>query len=479
MLFNTLDFAIFLPVVLTIYWLLGRQNIRSQNVFLILASYYFYAHWDWRFLILIIFSSTLDYLVGLGFLKYWQPGRRKLLLILSLAGNLGLLFYFKYFNFFIDAFVDTARLFGAGFNHSSLSIILPVGISFYTFQTLSYTIDIYNNKFKPTKDGISFFAFVSFFPQLVAGPIERARKLLPQFQETRSLEVGRVKEGLYLILWGLFKKIVIADNCAMVVNQIFANSDEVNGSTLLIGTLLFMFQLYTDFSGYSDIAIGSARLFGFNLSQNFAYPYFARDVAETWSRWHISLTTWFRDYLYIPLTIGRNKTWYKVLITFVVFGLCGLWHGAYWTFLIWGLLFGLTYSKHVIFKRPPRTTIVAEGKYLPSLTELRQMITTFISITIPCVFFRADSVGQAMDFFKGIFSMEVFQWPEIMVPIHLVILIPVFFIIEWLGRTELCPLTWFRQRLPASVRWGMYYAIIFLMFYYDVSKEIDFIYFQF
>ncbi|MEA2042355.1 MAG: MBOAT family O-acyltransferase, partial [Bacteroidota bacterium] len=298
MLFNSFEFAIFLPIVFLIYWFLLNKNLKLQNSFLILASYFFYGWWDWRFLLLIIFSSSIDFLAGLGMAKYKENNKRKLLLVLSILVNLGFLGFFKYFNFFAESFADAFTLMGKPIEVSRLKIILPVGISFYTFQTLSYTIDVYRRKLEPTRDALSFFAFVSFFPQLVAGPIERAKNLLPQFYKKRTFDYTKAADGMRQILLGLFKKIVIADNAATFANEIFNNYGDYSGSTLLLGGVFFAFQIYGDFSGYSDIAIGTARLFGFNLMQNFAYPYFSRDIAEFWRRWHISLSTWFRDYLY-------------------------------------------------------------------------------------------------------------------------------------------------------------------------------------
>jgi D-alanyl-lipoteichoic acid acyltransferase DltB (MBOAT superfamily) len=306
MLFNSLDFAIFLPVVFLLYWFVFQKKIKAQNALVALASYVFYGWWDWRFLSLIIFSSVIDYFIGLQLENIKKDRYRSLLLWTSIFVNLGLLGFFKYFNFFIDNFLDAFSFFGYQIPNTSLNIILPVGISFYTFQTLSYTIDVYRKQLKPTKDFVAFTAFVSFFPQLVAGPIERASNLLPQFYKKRKFDYSIAVDGMRQILWGLFKKIVIADNCAKYANEIFNNSGNYSGTTLLLGALFFTFQIYGDFSGYSDIAIGTSRLFGFKLMKNFAFPYFSRDIAEFWRRWHISLSSWFRDYLYIPLGGSRG-----------------------------------------------------------------------------------------------------------------------------------------------------------------------------
>lgn len=323
MLFNSIDFAIFLPIVFILYWFVTEKNLKLQNFLIVIASYLFYGWWDWRFLSLILFSTLVDYSVGLKLKDEEKQNKRKILLWISLLVNLGFLGFFKYYNFFLENFTTAFSFFGTEINANSLNIILPVGISFYTFQTLSYTIDVYKRKLEPTKNYIAFSAFVSFFPQLVAGPIERATSLLPQFYKKRSFNYSKAVDGMRQILWGLFKKVVIADNCAEYANLIFNNSDNYSGSTLIVGAIFFTFQIYGDFSGYSDIAIGTSRLFGFDLKRNFAFPYFSRDIAEFWRRWHISLSTWFRDYLYIPLGGSRGGTWMKVRNTFIIFIVSG------------------------------------------------------------------------------------------------------------------------------------------------------------
>ena len=297
MLFNSFEFLLFLPVVFLLYWFVFNKKLNLQNLLLLVSSYIFYGWWDYRFLSLIIFSSIIDFYCGLSIEKAHTKTTKKKWLLLSMFINLGFLGIFKYFNFFSQSLQEAFQSFGYQIDTLTLNIILPVGISFYTFQTMSYTIDVYRNKLKPTKDIIAFFAFVSFFPQLVAGPIERATNLLPQFYKKRQFNYANAVDGCRQILWGLFKKIVVADNCALIVNQVFDNYTEYNASSLLIGSVFFAFQIYGDFSGYSDIAIGTSRLFGFNLMQNFAFPYFSRDIAEFWRRWHISLSTWFRDYV--------------------------------------------------------------------------------------------------------------------------------------------------------------------------------------
>lgn len=308
MLFNSIDFAIFLPIVFFLYWFVTSKNLKLQNILIVCASYLFYGWWDWRFLSLIIFSSVVDYFVGLQLKEQNNQFKRNLLLCVSIFINIGFLSLFKYFNFFLDNFINAFSLFGYKLEISTLKIVLPVGISFYTFQTLSYSIDVYRRKLEPTKDIIAFLAFVSFFPQLVAGPIERATDLLPQFYKKRNFDYQQSVNGLRQILWGLFKKVVIADNCARYSNIIFNNSEKYHGTTLLLGVFFFSFQIYGDFSGYSDIAIGTSGLFNIKLKRNFAFPYFSRDISEFWRRWHISLSSWFRDYVYIPLGGSRVNT---------------------------------------------------------------------------------------------------------------------------------------------------------------------------
>ena len=405
MLFNSFDFAIFLPIVFLLYWFVVKKNLKLQNALIVLASYVFYGWWDWRFLSLIIFSTVVDYLVGQKLRVEEKQSKRKVLLWTSIIVNLGFLGFFKYYNFFLENFVDAFSLFGMQINANSLNIILPVGISFYTFQTLSYTIDVYKKKLEPTKDFMAFSAFVCFFPQLVAGPIERATNLLPQFYKKRTFEYHKAVDGMRQILWGLFKKVVIADNCAEFANQIFNNSADMNGSTLVLGAIFFTFQIYGDFSGYSDIAIGTSRLFGFDLKQNFATPYFSRDIAEFWRRWHISLSTWFRDYLYIPLGGSRGSTWMKVRNTFAIFLVSGFWHGANWTFIIWGALNAIYFLPLLLTNNNRKNLgVVAEGKLLPSFRELIAMLTTFTLTVFALIFFKDEKISHSFDYVSEIFS---------------------------------------------------------------------------
>ena len=487
MLFNSIDFAIFLPVVFLIYWLAGSKNIRLQNVILLCASYVFYGWWDWRFLSLIILSSLVDFLAGQAMNKPGNIQRRHLFLVMSIVVNIGALGFFKYFNFFAESFASAFTFFGVHTDPLRLRIILPVGISFYTFQTLSYSIDVYRRRIEPTRDILSFFAFVSFFPQLVAGPIERASNLLPQFNRERNFNYSLATDGMRQVLWGLFKKIVIADNAAIYVNEIFSGYTDYNGSTLLIGAVLFALQIYGDFSGYSDIAIGVSRLFGFSLMQNFNFPYFSRDIAEFWRRWHISLTTWFRDYLYIPLGGSRGSLGQKIRNTFIIFIVSGFWHGANWTFIAWGFLNALFFLPLLISgANRKHTDTVAKNNVLPNLKEFFQMGTTFFLTLIAWIFFRADSIGQAGDYLRRMFSASLFALPfrdlwTINTGNHIIYLfamIILFIIIEWLQRDKQHGLEFQSYRFPRVLRWGLYYIIIISCFIMNGVQQ-QFIYFQF
>ncbi len=483
MLFNSIDFAIFLPIVFILYWFVINKNLKLQNAMLVVASYVFYGWWDWRFLSLITFSIVVDYFMGLLLGKEENKKKRKLLLWVSIFVNLGFLGFFKYYNFFVDNFVAAFSFFRQDIKANTLNIILPVGISFYTFQTLSYTIDVYRRKIEPTKDFIAFAAFVSFFPQLVAGPIERATNLLPQFYKKRFFNYSKAVDGMRQILWGLFKKIIIADNCAEFANQIFNNSANMSGSMLVLGAVFFAFQIYGDFSGYSDIAIGTARLFGFNLMQNFNFPYFSRDIAEFWRRWHISLSTWFRDYLYIPLGGSRGGTLMKVRNTFIIFIVSGFWHGANWTFIIWGALNAI-YFLPLLLTKTNRTNleIVAKGKIFPSLKETLFMLITFGLTVFAWIFFRAENIEHAISYIYGIFSSSFFTIPkfeETARAITTMILVVIFILIEWSGREGQYAIEHIGEKWYRPLRWIFYATIIFLIGMFMPTSESPFIYFQF
>ena len=478
MLFNSIDFALFLPIVFVLYWFVTNRNLKLQNLLIVIASYIFYGWWDTQFLSLILFSTVVDYLVGVGLLKQENQTKRKILLWISIIVNLGFLGFFKYYNFFLDNFVTAFTFLGMPIKAGMLEIILPVGISFYTFQTMSYSIDVYRRKLVPTTDFVAFSAFVSFFPQLVAGPIERATHLLPQFYRKREFNYTLAVDGLRQILWGLFKKIVIADNCAEYANMIFNHSDSHSGSTLVLGALFFTFQIYGDFSGYSDIAIGTSRLFGFDLMRNFAFPYFSRDIAEFWRRWHISLSTWFRDYLYIPLGGSQGGMNMKIRNTFIIFIVSGFWHGANWTFIVWGFLNALYFLPLLLAnKNRNNLEVVAMGKLLPSARDFLAILTTFGLTVFAWIFFRADNITHAFSYIKGIFTSSLLSVPTIL-PFSLFGLLAFFMTVEWVGRGEAYALEALGSRWKRSLRWGFYYVIIFLIFFF-MGKEQEFIYFQF
>ena len=482
MLFNSIEFAFFFPVVFSLYWLCNK-NLKLQNGILLLSSYYFYGCWDWRFLGLIIFSTIVDYCVGLGLKNESNTAnKRKLFLWISVGVNIGLLGFFKYYNFFIEQFTSAFTLFGTSFEGSSINIILPVGISFYTFQTLSYTIDVYRKKIEPTTNILAFSAFVSFFPQLVAGPIERASNLLPQFIKKKRFNYATAVDGMRQILWGLFKKMIIADNCAEVANAIFNSPGDHSGSTLVLGAIFFAFQIYGDFSGYSDIAIGTARLLGFNLMKNFAFPYFSRDIAEFWRRWHISLSTWFRDYVYIPLGGSKTTKAKQIRNVFIVFIVSGFWHGANWTFIIWGALNAVFFLPLLLSKKN-RTHLdtVAQGKLLPSVKELMVMVSTFLLSTMAWVFFRAESIFHAKEYFIYMFDWSLFSTPNIIGKSQIKIsflLLGFFLLVEWLGRESEYAIEHI-DRLNRFQRWSFYAFIIALIGSFMPTVQNPFIYFQF
>ena len=478
MLFNSIDFAIFLPIVLILYWFVTNKNLKLQNALLFVASYFFYACWDWRFMFLLMFSTLLDYFTGLKMQDAGNQKSKKFWFWLSVIVNLGFLGVFKYYNFFAESFAEAISHIGFQVNPWILNIILPVGISFYTFHGLSYVIDIYKDRIKAERNFVDYAVFVSFFPLLVAGPIERATHLLPQIKKQRTFDYAKAVDGLRQILWGLFKKIVIADNCAEYANLIFNNSADQSGSTLVLGAIFFTFQIYGDFSGYSDIALGTARLFGIELLRNFAFPYFSRDIAEFWRRWHISLSSWFKDYLYIPLGGSKGGKWMRIRNTFIIFIVSGFWHGANWTFITWGFLNALFIMPSIIMQtNRTNLEIVSKGKMLPTFKELFQMLITFGLVVFAWIFFRAENVKHAFQYISDIFSVSLFTIPTIK-PLYLILIIMIFMIIEWLGREEQYAIEKLGLRWKKPLRYAMYYTIIITIFWF-MGKEQQFIYFQF
>ena len=479
MLFNSLEFLFFLVVVFGIYWFIFQHNLKLQNLFLLIVSYVFYGWWDWRFLILIAFTSFCSFISGLGIERASTRRVAKWISASNIVLNLGILVVFKYYNFFVGSFAEFLNITGGG-NSLLIKIILPVGISFYTFQALSYSIDVYRGKLPATKDIIAFFAYISFFPQLVAGPIERATNLLPQFYHFRTFDYSDAVCGVRQILLGFFKKIAIADSCALIVNPIFADYTNYGSAALVLGAVLFSFQIYGDFSGYSDIAIGTARLFGFHLMKNFHYPYFSRDIAEFWRRWHISLNTWFRDYVYIPLGGSRVRKGLVIRNTFVIFLLSGLWHGANWTFLAWGAFHALLFIPLLLSGRNRRyTDVVAQNTILPSLSETVQMLLTFVCVTIGWIIFRSDTISDAWHYLTLIVSPTsciFIRGLMLMQAGEALLFIFVLLLMEWIGRREEFALA----IVPRGFvfRWSLYMALaVISVLFFRVNQA--FIYFQF
>ncbi len=481
MLFNSLEFAAFIALFFPLYWAV-KGKVQLQNVLVLVASYVFYGWWDWRFLCLIAASSLVDFGVGLALGNADTTRSRKAWLAVSVLFNLGVLCTFKYFDFFADNMALLLGKMGFAADAVTLDLVLPVGISFYTFQTLSYTIDVYRKTLEPARDPVAFFAYVAFFPQLVAGPIERATRLLPQFARARKFDLTLAKDGLRQILWGLFAKVVIADNCAPMVNELFGTDLSYHGgTTLVLGAVLFAFQIYGDFAGYSNIALGVSKLLGFELMVNFRTPYFSRDIAEFWRRWHISLSTWFRDYVYIPLGGSRGGRSMAVRNIFIIFLVSGFWHGANWTFVVWGGLNALFFVPLFLRGRNRRyTEHIAEGRKWPTVREGFAMLSTFALTCVAWVFFRAKTVGEAWDYLVTL----VVQMPQTPAAVAEKLLRPIsifivaLLVLEWINRSRDHGLD--VARWPVWARWATYYLLVFSIFFFgNYQDPIDFIYFQF
>jgi len=475
MLFNSIEFFLFLPLVFCLYWFVTNRNLRLQNALIVLASYVFYGAWDWRFLGLIFLSSLIDFLIGrrIGALPEEAEQQQKWLLRLSLLVNLGLLGIFKYYNFFTDSLIVLLTNVGIEANFRTLHIILPVGISFYTFQTLSYTIDIYRGKLEPTDDPVAFFAFVSFFPQLVAGPIERAKNLLPQFEKQRHFDFNEARNGMRQMLWGFFKKIVIADNCEIFVGNVFADVAGSEPLHLLWAAFFFSIQIYCDFSGYTDIAIGTGRLFGFRLSPNFRYPYFATSMTTFWRKWHISLTTWLMDYLYYPIALGLRKYGKIASLTaiFLTFTLSGLWHGAGFNFIWFGVIHALVLSVEFLTNEPRKKL----GKLYPRVMNFIGWLTTMFFVGLASIFFRIEAMSDIGIYFKRLLSPQLINMPPNK---QMLLIVVIFMLIEWLGRHQAYPIE--QLKFSKTIRWGIYITIILaIVILGDFSKKDSFIYFQF
>lgn len=479
MLFNSLQFILFFPIVFALYWWLNKKSLKWQNILLLVASYYFYSCWDWRFVFLLAFSTGLDYFSGIAIYESNTKIKKKLWLLASVGINIGFLGFFKYYNFFIESFIDLLKNFGFQPHYSTLQIILPVGISFYTFHGLSYVFDIYYNRIKPSYNWVNYTLFVCFFPLLVAGPIERATHLLPQIERPRQFDYNKLVDGLRQILWGFFKKVVIADNCAEFANQIFNDVGNQSGSNLVLGALFFTFQIYGDFSGYSDIALGSARLLGIELLKNFNFPYFSRDIAEFWRRWHISLSSWFRDYLYIPLGGSKGGNWMRIRNTFIIFIVSGFWHGANWTFIFWGGINALFIMPSIIMKtNRDNISIVAQGKMLPNVKEFFQLTSTFMLAMFCWIFFRANSLQHAFDYITNMLNWSLFTFPSIF-PKAILLLLVFFILIEWIGRENNYAIEKIGLKKHRFIRWMFYAFLLFLIGMFMQTNETPFIYFQF
>ncbi len=475
MLFNSFDFGFFLVIVYTLYWVIGTQKRKAQNILLLIASYVFYGLWDWRFLGLIFMSSLIDFLVGKAIESSPKKIVRRLYLWGSILWNLGVLFTFKYFNFFLDNF---RSLFGmeASEGYYFWNIAIPVGLSFYTFQTMSYTIDVYKKKIKPTSNFIEFFCFVGFFPQLVAGPIERARDLLPQFEKKRTFDYQNSKEGLRQILWGLFKKILVADKLGIAVTMVFNAPEDYGMFTLVYASLLFFFQIYCDFSGYTDIAIGTAKLFGFKLNRNFKIPYLSISITEFWMRWHITLTKWFTDYVYFPILRSRKKITptLRIMAVLVTMVLVGFWHGANWTYIMFGLVNGAI----LIVERIPffKSGDVLQKK-LYKIPRVLSLIYFFSIAALMSMFFRSESIAQSFLILRKVFTFEIDNHISSLIGIKLMYL-GILITAELLTKKKDFPLQHLEIKMPKVARWAIYYILIFLIIRYAEPKEA-FIYFQF
>ena len=473
MLFNSIEFFIFLPIVFCLYWFVFNKSVKIQNALILLASYVFYGWWNWHFLGLLFLSTLIDYSFG-----FWVASdnrrKRKLFLWLSIFNNLLVLGIFKYYNFFTLEAQHLLDAIGLHFSPYLLKVVMPVGISFYTFHGMSYVLDIYRGNFKPVKSYVDYAVFVSFFPLLIAGPIERATHLLPQVQKKRVFNYTQAVQGLRLILWGLVKKVVIADSLAPIVDDIFAHYTSYSGSTLVLGTVYFSIQIYGDFSGYSDIAIGAAKLFGFELLSNFRFPYFSRDIAEFWRRWHISLSSWFRDYLYIPLGGSKSGKLLAVRNVFIIFIVSGFWHGASWNYIVWGAIHAMGFLPLLLLgkNRQNVSTVVAQNSKLPNFKELLSILTTFGFVTIAWVFFRAENLQKAVSYIqhygKGLFTSPALK-------LFLFLYVVPFVIIDWSFRRHERDL-----RLPANkaFRYFIYLISTFTVIYH-MGNNAKFIYFQF
>lgn len=486
MIFNSTQFVVFFICFFILYWIVLKKNLKLQNLLILAGSYVFYGWWDWRFLFLLIGSTLLNYYLGIYIAKTENAKKRKLLVYTGLLQGLAGLIFFKYYNFFITSFADAFGAFNIHLNVHTLQIILPLGISFYTFRTISYLLDVDKNKIKPTKDWVVFFTYVCFFPGLISGPIDKAQLLIPQLEKKRTFDKIQIIDGMHQILWGLFKKIVVADNCATVANQIFDNYKSLPATSLLLGALFYTLQLYADFSGYSDMAVGIARLLGFNITKNFNFPFFAQNIAEYWRRWHMSLTSWLTEYVFTPLSIkfrdyGKTGLALAIIINFTI---CGIWHGANWTYVLFGFLHGCYFIPLIIKGTMNKKTKKGKASLLPSFLEFRNIAATFIIVMLTNVVFRADSISHAADYFKHIFSLSLFTAPvlaNITSTVTILVISVIALFVEWMQRNKEHGLQFSPagSALKSYLRVSFICVLIWAIVLWGAFGNKTFIYFQF
>lgn len=490
MLFNSIEFAIFLPVVFLLYWFLVKKNLNFQNILLLLASYFFYGWWDWRFLLLLIAISIFNYFIGIRIDINENEKNRKSWLIIGLIINIGILSVFKYFNFFIDSFIDFVSIIGYNLPKSSTRIILPLGISFYLFLSMSYLIDISKKNLTANRNIIEVLLSLGFFPIILAGPIQRPTSLMPQIAHRRVFNYDKAVDGLRQILWGLFVKIAIADNLAPEVDKIFLNYSDFSGSTLVLGAIFYTLQIYADFSGYSNIAIGVAKLFGFDLMRNFAYPYFSRDITEFWKKWHISLTTWFRDYLFLPISFAvswrikhervfliKSDYFIYIVASIITWFLTGLWHGANYTFIVWGMINGLFLIIYHLQRKPRKKFLKKIGiSNDHSVIILLETLLTICIVMTAWIFFRADSVHHALLYIGKLLSPTFFSLPEVL-PKKTILLGMIFIFVEWMQQKKEHSMQLDNVK-PRLIRWALYFGVVLIIIFLGGGNQ-KFIYFQF
>lgn len=483
MIFNSFTFLLFFVLFFALYWFVFNKNLKLQNILLLIASYFFYAWADWRLLSYLIAASVLNYFLGKYIEKENNEKRRKIMLYFGLIQGIGGLFYFKYFNFFIESFSDLFKVLNINFNLQTLNIIIPLGISFFTFRTISYLLDVDKGKIKATKDWIVFFNYVSFFPSLMSGPIDKAKLLVPQLEKKREFDYSVATDGMRQILWGLFKKVVIADNLATITNQIFDNYLDYPGSTLLLGAFFYTIQLYADFSGYTDMAIGIARLIGFKITKNFDFPLFSQNIAEFWRKWHMSLTSWLTEYVFTPLSIAfRDYDKLGLILAILInFTLIGIWHGANWTYVLFGFLHGLFFIPLILKGTMNKKKKTDKNRLIPTFKELINMVATFVLVMLTFVIFRSENINDALSYISELFSSSLFSKPNLIRLNNIyssIYLILIFVIIEWFGREDEYAIEKMAIKLKWPYRWVFYYSISMIIFLF-AGKEQVFIYFQF